>query len=68
MKAVVGRIFRRSDSEENKAEIEEELRFHLELLTQEHLQPDVSLAEAKECRFKTLWQYRANQRSVPGNQ
>ena len=52
MKTVVGRIFRRSDSEENKREIEEELRFHLELLTLEHLQPDVSFAEAKGAALK----------------
>jgi hypothetical protein len=52
MKAVIGRLFRRFDSEEHKREIEEELCFHLELLTQEHLQQDVSLAEAKDAALK----------------
>jgi hypothetical protein len=47
MKAVAGRLFQRFDSQQIKREIDEELRFHLELLTQEHFQQDMSLAEAK---------------------
>jgi len=52
MKAVIGRLFKRFDSEENKREIEEEFAFHLELLTQEHLQQDLSLAEAKDAALR----------------
>ena len=52
MKAVIGRLFRRFDSEENKREIEEEVCFHLELLMQEHLQGGVSLAEAHDAALK----------------
>jgi hypothetical protein len=52
MKVVLMRILRSFDSEENQREIEEELAFHLELLTEEHLQPDVPLAEAKAAALK----------------
>ena len=52
MKAVMRRLFRRFDREEHKREIEEELCFHLELLTQKHLQQDVPLAEAKDAALK----------------
>lgn len=52
MKAVKVRLFRRFDSEQSKREIEEELCFHLDLLTQEHLQPNVSLAEARDAALK----------------
>ncbi len=33
-------------------QIEEELSFHLELLTEQHLQQDISLAEAKDAALK----------------
>jgi len=46
------RLFGRFNSQENKREIEEELSFHLDRLTQDHLQPDVSLAEAKNAALK----------------
>jgi hypothetical protein len=52
MKTVTGHLFRRFDSDEHKREIEEELCFHLDLLTQEHLQQDVSLAEAKDAALR----------------
>ena len=52
MKAVMGHLFKRFAGEEIEREIEEELRFHLELLTQEHLQHDLSLAQAKEAALK----------------
>ena len=46
MKAVNGRLFKRFDSEQIKGEVEEELRFHLELLTEALLQQDMSPEEA----------------------
>jgi hypothetical protein len=52
MKAVIGRIFRRFDGGEHKREIEEELCFHLDSLTQEHLKQDVSWAEAEDAALK----------------
>jgi hypothetical protein len=54
MRAVTGRLFTRFDSEEIEREIEEELRFHLEMLTQEHLKQDMSFAEAKDAALKRL--------------
>lgn len=52
MKAVIEGLFRRFDSEGSKREIEEELCFHLDLLTQEQLQPHLSLAEAREAALR----------------
>ena len=52
MKAVDGRLFKRFDREQIEREIEEELRFHLELLTEEHLQQDLSLAKARDAALK----------------
>jgi len=52
MKAVMGRFSKHFASEETEREIEEELRFHLELLTQEHLRRDMSLTEAKDAALK----------------
>ncbi|MCM3872113.1 MAG: permease prefix domain 1-containing protein [Pyrinomonadaceae bacterium] len=52
MKSVTGRIFTRVDSEDHKREIEEQLNFHLDLLTQEYLQKDVSPAEAKDAALR----------------
>jgi len=46
MKAVNGRLFKRFDSEQIRGEVEDELRFHLELLTEALLQQDLSLEEA----------------------
>jgi hypothetical protein len=48
MNEFLDRLLRRSIRRENKREIEEELQFHVDLLTEEHLQHDYSLAEAKE--------------------
>jgi hypothetical protein len=42
-----GRLFKHFDSQRAEREIDEELRFHLELLTEALQQPDMSLAEAK---------------------
>ncbi len=47
MKGAMGRLFERFGNERNKREVDEELRFHLELLTQAYLQLDMSLEEAK---------------------
>ncbi len=50
MKAAIDLLFKRrlfKRGEGTAREIDEELRFHLELLTQEHLQQDMSLADAK---------------------
>lgn len=52
MKAVTGRIFKRFYSQRAEREIEEELRFHLELLTAALQQQDMSLAEAKDAALK----------------
>jgi hypothetical protein len=52
MKAVIRRLLRRFDSEETKREIEEELCFHLDLLTQDHLQENLSSAEARGAALK----------------
>ena len=52
MKAVIGRLFRRFDGEERKREIEEEFRFHLDLLTQKHLHQDMPLAEANDAALE----------------
>ena len=52
MKAVEGRLFKRLNREQIECEIEEELRLHLELLTDEHLQQDLSLTEARNAALK----------------
>jgi len=51
-KAAIGRLFKCLDREQFKREIEEELHFHLELLTQEHFEPEMSLAKAKAAALK----------------
>ena len=43
-----GHLFKRFHRGGIERDIEEQLRLHLELLTQEHLQQDMSLAEARE--------------------
>ena len=54
MKAAIDVLFkrRRKSSETTARDIDEELSFHLELLTQKHLQQDMSLAEAKDAAVK----------------
>lgn len=52
MKAGIGSQFRRFDSQRTEREIDEELRFHLELLTEALQQQDLSLAEAKDAALK----------------
>ncbi len=55
MKAAIDILFKRrlyKRSAGTAREIDEELSFHLELLTQEHLQQDMSLAEAKEAAVR----------------
>lgn len=52
MKAGIGSLFRRFDSQQTEREIDEELRFHLEMLTETLLQTDMSLAEAREAALK----------------
>ena len=54
-----GNLFKRFDGKQIKREIDEELCFHLEMLTHEHLQRDLSLVEAREAalnRFGDLQQ------------
>ena len=41
-----------ADREVIERQIEEELRFHLELLTEQHLQQEMSLAQAKDAALK----------------
>jgi hypothetical protein len=45
---VDGNLFKRFDGEQMKREIDEELCFHLEMLSQEHLEQHMSLAEARD--------------------
>lgn len=52
MRAGPQRLFTRFDREEIERAIEEELRFHLEMLTQEHLDRDMSFEEAKDAALK----------------
>jgi len=52
MKTVKERLFKSLDREEIGREIEEELRFHLDLLTDEHFRQDMPLAEAKDAALK----------------
>ncbi len=52
MKTVMERLTRRFDSNEHRREIEEEVCFHLDMLAQEYLQQDASLAEAKNAALK----------------
>ena len=52
MKALAGRLFKRYDRAQIESEIDEELSFHLELLMQEHLQQDLSMAEATDAALK----------------
>jgi hypothetical protein len=59
MNAVNQRLFKRFDSQQIKGEVEEELRFHLELLTEallrQHMSPEEAKAVALE-RFGNLEQ------------
>ncbi len=52
MKSWMRRLYHRFDREVIERQIEEELSFHLELLTQQHLQQDMSLPEAKDAALK----------------
>ena len=54
MKAAIDVLFkrRRKSSETTARDIDEELSFHLELLTQKHLQQAMSLADAKDAAVK----------------
>ncbi len=52
MKAVNGRLLKRFDGEQIRGEVEEELRFHLELLTEALLQQDMSQEEANAAAFR----------------
>lgn len=52
METVIARLLKRFGRKAIELEVEEELRFHLELRTQEHLQQGMSLAEAKDAAAK----------------
>ena len=52
MKAGMGSLVRRFDSQRAEREIDEELHFHLELLTETLLQKDMSLAEARDAALQ----------------
>jgi hypothetical protein len=52
MRAVIGRLFKRLDSRAVEREVEEELRFHLEMLAKDHCQQDVSITEARAFALK----------------
>lgn len=71
MKAVQMRLFKRFDREQIEREIEEELRFHLELLTQEHLRQNASLREAEASalrRFGNIQQIKDQCVEISGRQ
>jgi hypothetical protein len=53
MKTVITRLFKHFDSEETRG-IDEELRFHLELSTQELVQQGMSFQEAKDAALERL--------------
>jgi hypothetical protein len=44
-------LFHRFDPEQTRREIDEELRLHLDLLTEEHVQQSMSFEEAREAAF-----------------
>jgi len=52
VKSLEGRLFKRFDREQIEGEVEEELRFHIDLLTQEHLRQELPLAEAKDAALR----------------
>jgi hypothetical protein len=52
MKAVTWRVLKCFDNQEVEREIEEQLHFHLELLTQANLQQDMSFEEARRDALK----------------
>jgi hypothetical protein len=52
MKSAITRLYHRFDREAIEHQIEEELRFHLELLTEQHLQQNMPLAEAQDAASK----------------
>jgi len=45
-------LFKRFHRQRVERDIEEELRWHIELLTQEHLQHDMSFAEARDAALR----------------
>jgi len=47
----VSDLFHRFDPEQTRREIDEELRFHVDLLTEEHVRQSMSFAEAREAAF-----------------
>ena len=61
MKALTERLFRNLSRHEIEREVDEELRFHLDSLTQENLRQDISWEEAKSAatrRFGNVEQIR----------
>ena len=52
MKGAIGCLFELFGSQGTARDIDEELRFHLELLTQEYLQQDMSLEEAEDAAVR----------------
>jgi hypothetical protein len=52
MKAVLKSLFHRFDREVIERQIEDELRFHLDLLTEHHLERNMPLPEARDAALK----------------
>lgn len=52
MRDLTRNLFNRTDSEAIEREVEEELRFHLELLTEQHLQNADTLEEARAAALR----------------
>jgi hypothetical protein len=52
MKAALKNLFHRFDREVVERQIEDELRFHLEMLTEHHLERNLALPEAKDAALR----------------
>jgi hypothetical protein len=52
---VLTRLFQSLSSRQAKREIEEELRLHLDLLTEEHCRENFSLTDARARRASPFW-------------
>lgn len=52
MEALLARLFKRFDRKAIELEVEEELRFHIELLTRGHIEQGMSLEAAKDAALR----------------
>ena len=68
MKAGKGRPFKNAERDKVEREIEEELRFHLEMLTEEQLRQDLSFADARNAALERFGDVERVRESVCRNQ